>query len=448
MVRAVFFCSTSALSFMGLFACSWQRFDDVTENAPVVQLKKPDKLGSGFGVTLATATLDDRVFLLSTGTPGRSPGAVYELGTGQDPVVDTVDSAHCDNQHTSCVLSRQPAGLGRARGPSEEKELCFALGLGSVTGNDGIVVRCSDKSEHVLQVPSGILEAGFEPFLEDQPVEPIVLGADREPLPFLLAALADERRAWFYPPERLVPIELSLPGTAPPSFGSTLAVLFETDETRLFAVGAPEEGQVWLFRADESSVQPIGCLGPLPGFGRVLAAGRVTAGDEVDDLVVSDDTNVTVFDGSALSVLEETESTDCSLGGLVEGAVITSFGCGSSGATRGCETAEFGAALAVGDLDADGDGEVLVGAPGMIARDKTDAGAVLVFDAEGSRPFQYTEIKFLSSADDGDRLGGSLAAANLGDRHLLVAGAPGNGKTVLFYCSGLTAEGERGKRCQ
>ena len=50
-------------------------------------------------------------------------------------------------------------------------------------------------------------------------------------------------------------------------------------------------------------------------------------------------------------------------------------------------------------------------------------------------------MKFLSSAEQGDQLGRSIATAGITGRDIIVAGAPGNGKAGLFCCSTLSAAG-------
>lgn len=429
--------------------CSWQRFDDVSEDAPIVLLKKPGKLESGFGVSLATATLDDQVLVLSTGSAPSSPGAVFDLGPGQAPGLDARDTGSCDTG--ACALAMQPAGLARAATSGEDQELCFAVGTGESASGEGIVVRCLNKVEYALEIPDGVRQFVLDPVLDGdrERLETFVMTSDASETPALLAGVPFARRAWFYPPGEVDFVSLATPGDDE-SFATTLAVLRieGADDARIFAVGAPDEGHVWLFRSDDgASAFPIGCLGGVPGFGRTLASGFVDD-DATDELVVADDFNVTIFDGRSLIELPRTESETCSLGGLHQGAIVTSFSCGSNGATTGCEDARFGAAIAVGDLDGDGDGEVIVGAPEMTVRDASRAGALLVYDVEGDRPWEFDEIQFLSSADEGDQLGSALVAPRQEDRAVIVAGAPGNGKTAVFYCSSLLPEDLIGARCR
>jgi hypothetical protein len=216
------------------------------------------------------------------------------------------------------------------------------------------------------------------------------------------------------------------------------------DNTRIYAVGAPAADHVWLYRGADR----VGCLGGTPELGRALASGDVD-NDGIDDLVVSDRFNVHVISGLALNKLKPTESTLCSLASLPEDGLLASFGCGSRGAIEGCDSSDFGASLAVGDLDGDGDGEVIVGAPQMKVRDAARAGAVLVYDAdEGDDAHVLSDVLFLSSAEKDDRLGGSVSTARVDGRSVVLAGASGSGKAAVFFCSALLDEDDRGKRCQ
>jgi hypothetical protein len=200
----------------------------------------------------------------------------------------------------------------------------------------------------------------------------------------------------------------------------------------------------------------VGCLGGTPGFGRAFAAGPVVAKDANDELVISDDSVVYVFDAAKLATLAPVPPAagiDCSLGSLPDGSLVTSFTCGSTKNISGCSGSDFGVALAVGDLDGDDDGEVVVGAPNMTVRHVNHAGAMIIYDVEPPQSskehlYDFKDIAFLSSADADDQLGRSIALPKIEGRQILAAGAPGGGKVALFYCPSFLPASLKGERCQ
>jgi hypothetical protein len=86
----------------------------------------------------------------------------------------------------------------------------------------------------------------------------------------------------------------------------------------------------------------------------------------------------------------------------------------------------------------------------MKVRGENRAGAVLVYDVEVGKGAEHalTDVRFLSSAEEKDELGAALATPLVGTRNIIAAGAPGGGKTALFYCSGLLSPDKAGSRCQ
>jgi hypothetical protein len=430
---------------LGASACSWSRFDDVTDDSPVVLLTKPGSMVDGFGVSLSTATNDGQTELLVGGTPNLSGAALYDLGDGETPQITSVDTGYCSSG--SCFLSSLTGGFANARAPDQSRPLCFAVGSGTVL-KQGLVVRCKDAHEYTLDMPPAAQELLAASIAKNQPHDH-PMATDRSADPLLLASLPDERLAWFYPSKSDEFSELVLPDDAQiddPSFGRSLAVL-AVDGGRVLALGVPGKSSVFLWKtADDSNARYIGCLGENSGTGRALGAGKVNR-DESDDLVVSDDQNVHVIDGAALFELPETSSGACDSSFLPKGALLNSFGCGSTSNLSGCELSEFGAAVAVGDLDGDGDGEVIVGAPKMTVRGQENAGALLIYDADDAGESAFVDAKFISSAESGDELGRSIVTPHIAKRDIIAAGAPGKSKTALFYCSALLPHGAAGSRC-
>jgi FG-GAP repeat len=445
--RIVF--ALSCLIGVSVQACSWSRFDDVTADSPNVLLEKPGSLKSGFGNSLATASNGDQTELLVGGGVGLSGAALYDLGNGTSPSTTSSDSGYCTGGTADCYLASQLAGFANAPGPDKERPLCFSVGTGSVM-KPGLELRCRDASEYTLDMPTAAQKLLTFSIDERQPYD-FPMAVERTDHPALLVTLAadpDIRAAWFYPPSSIKFSELSAPNKAlmdDVTFGKSLAVL-TTGDNRVFAIGVSGKSEVLLWKSEGKTSSYIGCLGGTPGFGRAIAAGKVNT-DDNEDLVVSDDVNVHVIDGAALAALPVTTSTECGFASLPEGALLNSFGCGSTSSMTGCATSNFGAAVAVGDLDGDGDGEVIVGAPNMTVRGESDAGALLVYDADKSDDSSFVDAKFLSSAEAGDRLGASIVTPHIEGRDIIAAGAPGNSKAALFYCSPLLKSGAGGSRC-
>ncbi|MCA9597671.1 MAG: FG-GAP repeat protein [Myxococcales bacterium] len=405
-----------------LSGCSWSRFDDVQDDAPVVLLNAPGNV-HGFGASLATVSAEGRVLVLVGGAArGANGAALFSLGDGQSPATDSLDAAHCGQ---GCFMAKSIAGLSGAQAPASQRSSCFATGYtpSSISGT-GILVRCDEEAatpfEYTLALPAGV---SFDPAEDD-----LRLASDASPLPALIASAAGH--AWFYAPGSLTPAELT-PTTSDASFGAAIAA-----RAGGFAVGAPEQAHVWLFDATGAA---SACLSGPVGFGRTLAAGRVD-GDGSEDLVVADGEQVHVISGAVLAQL--TDPSSC-----VPVQDLVTLACRSTADLQGCGGSDFGAALAVGDIDGDGDGEVFVGAPGMSVRGEGSGGAVLTFDAEGQYPERLTEARFIASAESSDRLGTSLVMAHQADRDLLVAGGSG-GKAAVFYCSKLLPAAKRGSRCK
>ena len=429
----------------GALSCSWTRFDDLEENASVLVLKQPAGM-PGFGSSLASAADGNRVLVMVGGGAKAGNGAaVFELGQSQDPNLDAFDIGQCNTN--DCVLARTVAALPLAQSPSgAAKSACWVSGFQKMPGADpGLSVACTEtgKQRFLYTLPL--------PVTADADMDELTLAGESLPpvgaQPIATALIAGfpsltstgEGAAVAFAPASATPIAL-VPAALPASFGAAVAVMRQ-GSTRRFLVGAPEAAQLFVF--DEAG-QELGCLSGPARFARTLAAGDVDGNGE-DDLVVATETEVLVVRGAAVASLNQPGS--CS--GVGASDTLATLRCRRTSDVDGCPGG-FGDALAVGDIDGNGDGEVAVGAPGASVRGESSAGAVFVYDVNlnAKNPEFVTEERYIASAGSGDRLGSAITFAPQKGRHILVAGAPAGGKAAVFYCSRLLPASKRGKRCE
>jgi hypothetical protein len=194
--------------------------------------------------------------------------------------------------------------------------------------------------------------------------------------------------------------------------------------------GQPGAGVVYVLKGQQYSLDGVLTLTEeqggetseaQDGFGLVLATGDFNH-DGFADLVVgvpgedlsghTDAGALILFRGSAA--------------GLTTGTVLTGANAGLSIATGD----RFGAALAVGDFDGDGDDDLAVGVPGRSVAGAAGAGLVVTFRGVatglGAGP-SITQELVLETSEAGDAFGSALASGDVnGDgRADLVIGTPG-----------------------
>jgi len=452
--------------------CSWGRFSDILENGPVVFLEKPANLQSGFGPVMQAGTQDGASRLIVGGEHGTSQAAIYSIGKGETPNVVASRSDFCSNKATSkgtdwCFLAPQVAYLPKTTISTQNDEVgtgCIAVGISRApTEENGVFFECENGSSFGRPVSNyGEYNEDVDNALKTGQDEPIAIATDGSEDPPVLVGAPTNDLAWYYEPSSNVPIDLLLPvddEDLPKGFGTAVQALRIADSSWLFAVSAQgNDGELHLYRADGARPRYLGCLGGTPDFARKMTSGLVPGpdtpdiGDSIPDLVVSDRAQVYVFDGAKLADLPPVPTGErgytCTLAALPENTLITSFGCGSTPATSECSSSDFGAALALGDIDGDGDNEVIVGAPAMTVRGEHGAGAILTYDVDTIGDHELKDVRSFAQGEGGDALGGSVSAVSIGDRDVIVGGAIRSGLVGLFYCSDMVPGPKRGKRCE
>jgi hypothetical protein len=441
----------SALALgLALAGCSWSRFDELTTDTPVVVIERPGEIRSGFGTSLSSVTgKDDRALLLVHGASGYAQAALFDLGSNDTPLTSALSDGICSNDGGTCYLAASSAPLRQAIGPSgREFDNCFAVGVGKKPDDDapGVLIECESREVFTLDVPEEFALVLQNSLNRGQPEVVALASGDGEPQSLVVGSEA-RQTAFYYPALDAVPQLLSGGALTTAGFGATVAIA-DVPGKRLIAVGSPAESVLHLFAAEANAeAVHLGCLHGEAGFGRALAVGAISA-DGLPELAVSDADGVQVFEASELLELELDALSDCAeLDDLRASIVYASVSCSETGAVTGCAASDFGAALAVGDIDGDGDGELVVGAPGMKARDLAGAGAVAFFDLDDRNQGRAADLKFIASARDGDRLGTALTAARVASRHVIAAGIPGSGRTAVFYCPSLLPDSLGGARC-
>jgi hypothetical protein len=442
-----------ALLGSGAAGCAWKDFDKLEDEAPVVSIDAADAVNIAFGRSLSTDPREGHPTLLVGGQPGVSAAVAYDVGTAQSPGTDPTEDGFCSGGRVvPCQLADQPAPVRQVNAHSK-LDSCFAYGWGKDpnSSKNGVVARCSDAADITLTVPANIRTEHDKDFDRDGQHQPMFMAGDHFEKNTLVVGLPEQQVAWFYPESTRSPLELELPGgeKAPKSYGRQVAIasLDGKGDERLIAVAAPAVGHVYLFRSVQKELaEPLGCLGDGFGFGRTLTAGDVD-NDGIQDLVVADDQLVTAFSGAVLGALPTAVTAACNLSALPVGALLASFGCGTSEAASGCKGSDFGAALTVADLDGDGDGEIVVGAPSLEVYGVREAGALLVYDAEGSKAHELSDVLFASDPESDDHLGFSLETVPQKGREIVAAGAPGRSQVDLFFCNELLPKKARTGRC-
>ena len=443
-----------ALVVIAATGCDPFFYSDLEDQAGVVVLESPDGYPRrGFGAVVlgfeATEADGTRVSRLVAGGDVDSPFIVYEGWDGKEPQLGRSLYDGCDDIG-DCEMGAGAAfvGLNRWRaGTAAEGQVCVLV---TATTSGAVIIRCENQagtSETIMGPPAVRFGQSATGLPTGHAAGLALIGAPD--------AAGGAGRIYRLP-DGSPPVELSLPEEVTPSgakVGSTLTAGAFADGTAIVVAGAPGATRALVFAlAADGSAEIRACLDGGGGYGGVVAMGDID-GDGAPEIAVASKVDaagraesVDVYPGSGLPT---------AAGCTAWGAAPTTVGCPEGRRGVDCTGAGFGAAVTIGDLDADGFGDLIIGAPMASVNGQSEAGAVFVVPggASGLSP-ENADVLTHSSPSGGDRLGSVLGtfltelAAGQTPRAEVAAGAPGADAVMIFMCSALDGDTpKRGERC-
>ncbi len=439
-------------------ACDPFAFDDLEDEAPVHVLAAPDGQPSrSFPRVIASfeGTIDGApVSRLAASSGSDSPFVTYRVwDQGRlilgDPLYDGCDDPDECDDGAGAALAGVP--VWRAGSPDEGR-MCVLVGAPTA---GTMIVRCETGGGvgggELFTGPAAVrFGASAASLGAGNPVGVAVLGApDADGGSGALYRVPDGAG----PVALGVPDEARMPAGMPRGkLGTAVAAARLPDGRTLVAGGAPDAKRVVVLVVSDAGggavdVSVRACIdGTAEQYGEAIAWGDVT-GDDVPDLFVGSELGgVDMFDGADLP-----DPGGCAGWGSAPRPIACPEGVREG--LVSCDGAGFGAALAVGDVDADGLGDLLVGAPEAAVDGVAGAGAVFLIPGESSGlDVARADALTLTSPEAGDNLGAAVttAATHLDStpRAEPVASAVGRSSMAVFLCSGLQNDTpEIGTRC-
>ncbi len=428
--RATFNIS-AALVAVSLSACNPGVFFDLMET-PIAAINATQKYrGSDFGLTIAGydgassgGPLVSRV--VATGSPGSSLAAydVWEDGgiADFDALWDT-----CDDPG-DCGASQGTSLVGFARWNAQT-----VCAMGAAPDEARLRVICESESAVAVRidVPGG---ESIGTSLAPIPFSKVGLG-----VAFAGAPDMGDSGLIHVVPEGAGPQPLDLSSAMlPPGAGLGRALASAELPSGMLIAATAQNRVVVAEVALDRSTTVLGCIdGTADLFGRVLALGDLD-GDGSHELAMTRATNdVVIYRVSDLSGASGCAASDSS----DDAAVAVTLACAGSDRV---DCAGFGEDITAADLDADGNDDLIVGAPNSTVDGVREQGAALVFHGAGADMSRVHHV-FTTYGDEFDRFGAALAHVRTQlettPRDELVIGAPGAQRVFVALCTGL--EGDR-----
>jgi len=443
--------------------CVPTEFDDRRGEAAIIDVQPPDdypnqRFGAvvaGYGATL-TGAFSSRV----AGSAGEdTPFTVYPLYIDGELRLDTPTIDGCDTE-SPCEIGSSGSLVGMPT--FSGRTLCIAT---AATEGGQIKIKCEDDATRFETIagPSairfGVSGTGLR---ASHAFGSAIYGAPGD-----MGGLGGVYRlSGGSPPSGL---DLSMGSGVGRELGTEVAIGIIDADTVLIAAGAPGATDKRVIAATvdidatgAATTSVVGCFDSTsPDYGAALAIGDFN-GDGMQDLAIgsgpaegspaeSRDATIHIYSGAAMG------APGSCVDGWSEAATIS---CPDTPEVTCDANALFGSALAVGDVNADGRDDLIVGARGATVDDVTGAGAVYIFpgvDDPDLRSFGMGgQAVVHSSPTRGAEIGFDVAAApglSTGAirRDEVIAGAPGVNRIYVMLCTGVDGDSVSdfdGTRCQ